>query len=147
MQHRCDMQSRQIYSWETRTNMIDMYLETLTHSSRTNLSKGKISNHDAALLIIAAAPSGLITSREVKNELRSWRGRPGLWYTYLWNTSDVGDGYNFVGADINTAFNDMSFIRGRKGARRRTYWCRVRRGLYRVTLEGYRRLVELQRHV
>lgn len=122
--------------------MLDINLESLKHSPRTNLTKGKINNHDAALLIIAAAQDGLITSKEVKNALKAWRSDvPERKYVYLWNTC-TGPGNSFVGANIRTPFN---VIRNNvTDSLRRTYWCRVKRGVYRVTLEGYRRLGELQ---
>ena len=118
--------------------MIDINLESLKHSPRTNLTKGKINNHDSALLIMAMEPGGIITSRKVKDTLRAWRGKSKLEFVYLWNTY-TGNGNGFVGADISTAYNNITEL-----FKRRTYWYRVKRGLYSITLEGYCRLGELQ---
>ena len=64
-----------------------------------------------------------------------------LAFAYLWNTSIHG-GYGFVGKDVNSSTNRVeSFYEEHQ---RRTYWFRVKRGKYALTLEGFRRLAELQ---
>lgn len=136
-------------------------LKNLRHSRITNLKKGQINNQDAALLIMASpSDSGIFKSKEVTKQLQAWRGlQPrkhwqGTWgdgkwvdsqdnlhFLYLWNTSSSG-GYGFVGKDVNSATNSVeSFYEEHN---RRTYWFRVKRGKYALTLEGYRRLAELQ---
>jgi hypothetical protein len=121
-------------------------LSSLKHSSITNLKSRKINNHDAALLIIASS-DGIAKSPEVIKQLQVWRGQP-LTFVYLWNTSQSG-GYGFVGRDVNSVSNEVYHCpTGRSGSdcttQRRTYWYRVKKGQYRLTLEGFRRLAELQ---
>jgi hypothetical protein len=134
--------------------MIDSsILSTLRHCQVTNLAAGKISNHDAAALIIATSPGTVARSADVIKQLRQWRagaGQPDLSFTYLWNTSKFG-GYGFVGRDFYSAFNAVEHEAPRRGVRvkwttshRRTYWHRVKTGHYRLTLEGFRRLAELE---
>ena len=116
-------------------------LPGLSHSSYTNLKVGKISNHDATLLIMASSPDGLSKTREVIEALRKWRGNDTLKFTYLFNTSSFG-GYGFVGKDVDATRNTVySYPRN---TQRRTYWYRVKNGTYRLTLEGFRRLAELE---
>lgn len=129
--------------------MIDAsLLSSLRHSNVTNLSVGKISNHDAALLIIAASPAAIAKSSQVAAGLRSWRGSNHLHFTYLWNTSGYG-GYGFVGRNFGSASNPVSHHAPRGSGRpdcvtrRRTYWYRLKPGTYTLTLEGIRRLAEL----
>lgn len=122
-------------------------LPNLRHCQVTNLKKGKINNHDAALLAIASATDGLATSKEVIKQLKQWRAKP-LAFTYLWNTSIHG-GYGFVGKDVNSVSNKVyhhaAFGKDNDcTTNRRTYWYRVKNGTYRLTLEGFRRLAELQ---
>lgn len=136
-------------------------LSGLRHSQVTDLKREQINNHDAALLIIASSESGTARSGDVIWRLQHWRSslpggmssgnrRPNggvLAFTYLWNTSEYG-GYGFVGKDVNSVFNNVyHHSSGSRGTdcetRRRTYWYRVRRGHYRLTLEGFRRLGEL----
>lgn len=129
--------------------MLNKYLlNHLSHSSVTNLKKLKINNHDAALLVIASEEDGTSKTCDVIKALQSWR--PGLAYTYLWNTSKYG-GYGFVGQDVNSVSNEVyhqpNFLRGdmkETVSYRRTYWYRVKTGHYRLTFEGFRRLAELQ---
>ena len=122
-------------------------LSSLKHSSVTNLKSRKISNHDAALLVIASSPDGIAKTHEVIKQLQAWRGQP-LAFTYLWNTSQSG-GYGFVGRNVNSVSNEVyHYPSGHSGSdcttQRRTYWYRVKNGQYRLTLEGFRRLAELQ---
>ena len=131
----------------TKENLADgSVLSTLRHSCVTNLSDGRINNHDATLLIMAAA-NGLSTSSSATKRLRRWRKNDELAFTYLWNTSHFG-GYGFVGKNINTVYNriyNYSFNRARDFTQRRTYWYRTSRGKYSITIEGLRRLSELMR--
>lgn len=133
--------------------MIDAsILSTLRHRQSTNLAAGKISNHDAALIILAAS-GGVASSAEITKHLQGWRhpagtriGRP-LHFTYLWNRSGYG-GYGFVGRNINSVSNTVHH-HGTRGKRdcvtqRRTYWYRVKPGHYSITLEGLRRIAELK---
>ena len=116
-------------------------LPGLSHSSYTNLKVGKISNHDATLLIMASSPDGLSKTREVIEALRKWRGNDTLKFTYLFNTSSFG-GYGFVGKDVDSTYNTVYSYPS--NTQRRTYWYRVKNGTYRLTLEGFRRLAELE---
>jgi len=116
-------------------------LPGLSHSSYTNLKVGKISNHDATLLIMASSPDGLSKTREVIEALRKWRGNDTLRFTYLFNTSSFG-GYGFVGKDVDATYNTVYSYP--HNTQRRTYWYRVKNGTYRLTLEGFRRLAELE---
>ena len=134
----------------TKENLADgSALSTLRHSYVTNLSDGRINNHDATLLIMAAA-GGFSTSSSVTKRLRRWRKNDDLAFTYLWNTSHVG-GYGFVGKNIGTTYNKIynySFNRRARDftfTQRRTYWYRTSRGNYSITIEGLRRLSELMR--
>lgn len=115
------------------------HLQSLTHSRTTNLKKGKINNHDATLLIIASKEDGITKTGDVIKQLQAWRG-PAK-FAYLWNTSGFG-GYGFVGKDVNSSSNPVESFCSKH--QRRTYWYRVKRGTYRLTLEGFRRLAELQ---
>ena len=121
-------------------------LRGLSHSSRTNLSMGRISNHDATLLLLHSM-GGKATSRALKAALNEWR--PGLAFTYLFNTCPSG-GYGFVGKNFYSATNRVYHYPngetwGREGCEtdRRTYWYRSARGCYTLTAEGLRRLTEL----
>lgn len=114
-------------------------LRSLRHSQKTNIADGRISNHDAALLIMAESQDGVSQTREVITALRRWR-RVKRHFTYLFNTSPAG-GYGFVGKNIESVFNRVFRYTG--SSNRRTYWYRVARGHYRITIEGYRRLGEL----
>ncbi len=120
-------------------------LPGLSHSSYTNLKVGKISNHDATLLIMASSPDGLSKTREVIEALRKWRGNDTLKFTYLFNTSSFG-GYGFVGKDVNSVSNQVYHCseHGDCYTQRRTYWYRVKNGTYRLTLKGFLRLAELE---
>lgn len=127
--------------------MIDQgILSSLSHGAITNLKKGIINNHDAALLIMASTPGGASKTRDVISSLRAWRGVNYLEFVYLFNTSDYG-GYGFVGSSVESVSNKVYHLPNRGGfdstTQRRTYWYRAARGSYRVTLEGFRRLAEL----
>lgn len=115
-------------------------LSSLVHSPTTDLAKRRISNHDAALLVIAR--DGSASCAEVTRALKKWRGDDGLLFTYLWNKSSYG-GYGFVGQNVGSVFNivDRAPFGGKN--RRRTYWFRLRTGVYSLTFEGLRRLAEL----
>lgn len=117
----------------------DSKLGPLRHSQKTNIADGRISNHDAALLIMAESQDGVSRTGEVIAALRRWRQRP-LQFTYLFNTSPSG-GYGFVGKNIESVFNRV--YRDTGSSNRRTYWYRLARGHYRITIEGYRRIGEL----
>ena len=80
-------------------------LKNLTHSQVTNLKLGKINNHDAALLIMAAVPGGLAKTGQVVRELREWRGEK-LAFVYLFNTCGNG-GYGFVGKNVDSISNTV----------------------------------------
>jgi len=121
-------------------------LSNVVHSSRTYLNYNRITNHDAALLVLTAA-GGVATSRQIIEGLRAFRRNPELKFTYLFNTSGYG-GYGFVGRDVNSVSNKVYHCPSVRGNRdcttqRRTYWYRVKRGTYALTLEGIRRLAEL----
>jgi hypothetical protein len=121
-------------------------LRSLRHSPKTNIAKGRISNHDAALIIMAESQDGASQTGEVIAALRSWRGphRSGvhLAFRYLFNTSSMG-GYGFVGKNIESVFSHVWRAIPQRDGRRRTYWYRTMKGHYRITIEGYRRIGEL----
>ena len=140
-------------------NINTLTLSNVVHSSRTALNYNRVTNHDAALLILHKL-GGAATSKEIKKHLQAWRGlqprehlqgpwgnttrvetQDNLAFTYLFNTSAHG-GYGFVGKDVNSTTNSVESFYDEHN--RRTYWFRVKRGKYALTLEGYRRLAELQ---
>jgi len=114
-------------------------LARVVHSSHTYLNYNRITNHDAALLVLHAA-GGTATSKAIKAALKDFRRNPSLHFTYLFNTSGYG-GYGFVGDNVNSVSNKV--YHSGKPSQRRTYWYRVKRGTYALTLEGIRRLAEL----
>ena len=114
-------------------------LSNVVHSSHTYLNYNRITNHDAALLVLHAA-GGTATSKAIKAALKDFRRNPSLHFTYLFNTSGYG-GYGFVGDNVNSVSNKV--YHSGKPSQRRTYWYRVKRGTYALTLEGIRRLAEL----
>ena len=115
-------------------------LKNLTHSQVTNLKLGKINNHDAALVLMAAVPGGLAKTGQLVRELREWR-QENRAFVYLWNTSGHG-GYGFVGRNIYSVSNTVHHQD--RVTQRRTYWYRVKNGTYALTLQGFRRMSELQ---
>lgn len=122
-------------------------LSSLSHSQVTNLKAGKISNHDAALLVMHKS-GGMVTSKAIKAALKDFRRNPSLHFTYLFNTSQSG-GYGFVGSNVNSVSNKVwhsptSYTGEGCYTQRRTYWYRVKPGTYALTLEGIKRLGELQ---
>ena len=120
-------------------------LARVVHSSHTHLNYNRITNHDAALLVLHAA-GGTATSKAIKAALKDFRRNPSLHFTYLFNTSQSG-GYGFVGDNVNSVSNKVYHLPNQGGfdstTQRRTYWYRVKRGTYALTLEGLRRLAEL----
>ena len=142
-------------------NINTITLSTITHSSHTALNYNRVTNHDAALLILHKL-GGTATSKEIKKHLQAWRGLQPRWhwqgpwgnatrvetqdnlaFTYLFNTSQSG-GYGFVGKDVNSVSNQVYHYHGDCTTQRRTYWYRVKRGTYSLTTEGLCRLGELQ---
>ena len=125
-------------------------LKNLTHSQVTNLKLGKINNHDATLIIMAAVPGGLAKTGQVVRELREWRQEKRA-FVYLFNTSG-SSGYGFVGKNVdsvsNTVYRTCILKKGKlvngSVTQRRTYWYRVKNGTYALTLQGFLRLSELQ---
>jgi hypothetical protein len=144
-------------------NINTLTLSNVVHSFQTALNYSRVTNHDAALLILHKL-GGTATSKEIKKHLQAWRGpetrmasKNPMWcshpelplaFTYLFNTSQSG-GYGFVGKDVNSVSNkvwhDPAVYNG-KGCytQRRTFWYRVKRGTYALTTEGLRRLGELE---
>lgn len=118
-------------------------LQALTHANHTDFKKGKVNNHDAALLVLAASPDTIATSRDIREKLQTWRGKP-LRYLYLFNSTD-GAGYGYVGSDKESRFKELKspYFRETVG-QRRTYWYRIKDGVYGLTYEGMRRLAELK---
>ena len=120
----------------------------LRHNQATDLKAGKINNHDAALLILNAA-GGTTSSRQIIEGLKAFRHNPKLKFIYLFNTSGCG-GYGFVGCNVNSVSNTVHHHTWVGGGRRdcvtqrRTYWYRAKHGHYSITLEGLRRLAELE---
>ena len=144
-------------------NINTLTLSNVVHSSRTALNYNRVTNHDAALLILHKL-GGTATSKEIKKHLQAWRGlqprehvqgpwgnttrvetQDNLAFTYLFNTSQSG-GYGFVGKDVNSVSNQVYHCNdhGECYTQRRTYWYRVKRGAYSLTTEGLLRLGELQ---
>ena len=120
-------------------------LPGLSHDTHTDLKAGKVNNHDATLLLMFQSPTGISTSPDIIKKLQAWRNQP-LAFTYLFNTSSFG-GYGFVGKDVDATRNIVHGINGAYRScktSRRTYWYRVKRGQYKLTLEGFRRIAELQ---
>ena len=115
-------------------------LPSLSHNLTTDLKAGKINNQDAALLLMFQSPTGISTSPDIIKKLQAWRNQP-LAFTYLWNTS-VHGGYGYVGKDVNSVSNTVYSYPN--NSTRRTYWYRVKRGQYGLTLEGLRRIAELR---
>ena len=131
-------------------NINTLTLSNVVHSSRTALNYSRVTNHDAALLILHKL-GGTATSKEIKKHLQAWRNatrvetQDNLAFTYLFNTSAHG-GYGFVGKDVNSVSNRVYHYseHGDCYTQRRTYWYRVKRGAYSLTTEGLLRLGELQ---
>lgn len=122
-------------------------LSNVVHSSHTYLNYNRVTNHDAALLILHKL-GGTATSRQIIEALKVFRRNPELKFTYLWNTSPSG-GYGFVGGNVNSVSNRVfhqpaNYKKSGCATQRRTYWYRVKRGTYALTTEGLRRLGELQ---
>lgn len=120
-------------------------LSSLSHATHTDLKAGKVNNQDATLLLMFQSPTGISTSPDIIKKLQVWRNQP-LAFTYLFNTSSFG-GYGFVGKDVDATRNIVHGINGAYRScktSRRTYWYRVKRGQYKLTLEGFRRIAELQ---
>lgn len=115
-------------------------LNQFKHGFKTDLTNGIINNQDACLIALYNLCEGrtytTATSRDLKDYLRAWR--PGLQFTYLFNTSSHG-GYGFVGNSHNHAANR---VRDHKGSSylRKTFWYRVTKGQYCITSEGMHRL-------
>lgn len=131
-----------------------------THSNRTNVGEGRISNHDAMAILVAVA-GDFTPVKELIDALNAWRGavkstvcspikgycNPNgkLTNTYLFNDSVTG-GYGFVGKNINSISREVcgfSMKGGEFTTKRRTYWFRASHGKYSPTLECYKRLGEL----
>lgn len=131
-------------------NINTLTLSNVVHSSRTALNYSRVTNHDAALLILHKL-GGTATSKEIKKHLQAWRNatrvetQDNLAFTYLFNTSSYG-GYGFVGKDVNSVSNQVYHYSDHDDCytQRRTYWYRVKRGTYSLTTEGLLRLGELQ---
>lgn len=119
-----------------------MNLNKFSHGVRTNMESGVINNQDACLILLhemtKGGGGGIVTSAALKDGLRAWR--PGLQFTYLFNTSSSG-GYGFVGHSFNHAANRV--IDYKSSYLRKTYWYRVKTGQYALTSEGIQRLQEL----
>ena len=108
-------------------------LENFRFSSRTNITKKQISNHDATCYILYV--SGSKTNARLVHLLRIWRAQTGvrsgavssanmgqipalnsqvawaqagmkLHFTYLFSKSD-GPGYGFVGKDFHSESNEL----------------------------------------
>lgn len=118
-------------------------LSSLRHSPQTNLIDGRISNHDAALMIISNY-AGVITTKQLKSELRAWRSNRHLYFTYLFNMSTYG-GYGYVGKDVNSTSKTIYRQSPERDGHRSTYWYRKAIGVYAVTILGMSRLAELSR--
>jgi hypothetical protein len=117
-------------------------LTNLTHSTTTDLAKGKINNADATVLIIAGL-GGIATRAKILAKLRQWRP---FQFRYLFNASTAGHGYGFIGRDVRSTSNILSMPatdRKWREFRRPTYWYRTGRGHYALTLLGLHRASQL----
>lgn len=127
-----------------------------SHSSRTDLAKGKMTNHDAMAVLFARL--GPMTRGDATRLLRAWRGSCQK-FAWMFNSSMYG-GYGFVGRDVMSRGNLMAYERGStwtvsrgdggaypawytKYFTRRTYWHRARTGVYAPTVECMKRVQEL----
>lgn len=119
-----------------------MKLNKFAHGVKTNIESGVINNQDACLILLhemtKKGNGGIVTSAALKDGLRAWR--PGLQFTYLFNTSAHG-GYGFVGSSWTHSANRVSDYKS--SYLRNTYWYRVNKGKYAMTLEGRMRLEAL----
>lgn len=125
-------------------------LANLQHARHTDLSENLVNNQDACLIALAIR-GGYATSGQLKSDLQKWRKKK-LWYTYLFN--DYGsrwravDGrhpsYGYVGSSSISERNNLITYTG-SSRTRRTFWYRtaLSRGMYGITVEGFRRLHEL----
>jgi len=140
------------------------------HSWKTNISKGKLSNRDAIAIVLFKC--GPTSGRKVREMLSMWRyGSVTMTESTKWVDGDNGNGhtvpYKYFGA-FNDYFNfsyghlgKNAMSRGQKIVGwnyslcdrfgdprknkqfRRHYWFRMQRGTYAITLEGIRRMHEL----
>jgi hypothetical protein len=118
-------------------------LNQFKHGLKTDLTNGIINNQDACLIALyhlVGGRYGIATSRDLKDSLRNWR--PGLQFTYLFNTSAHG-GYGFVGHSVSHAANRVPNYMGGSSFLRKTFWYRVTKGQYAITNEGMYRLKAL----
>lgn len=115
-------------------------LSSLKHGLRTNLKKGIVNNHDAALLAMAESQEPIVKSRNISASLRAWRKNQSLHFRYIFN-SQISASYGYVGSNIGSERHVIPTWTGT--VTRRTYWYRVRKGHYAITAEGHRRLQEL----
>lgn len=120
-------------------------LSQFKHGNKTDFANGIINNQDACLiamwyLIKGNQPKSIrVTSRQLKDALQAWR--PGLKFTYLFNTSMYG-GHGFVGSNYTHAANRLTDYNGRTFLRK-TFWHRRAKGQYCITGEGFNRLKAL----
>jgi hypothetical protein len=127
-------------------------LSKFTHSQHTNFNKFTLTNHDAALIVIAS--QCVAKTKNVKAILRQWRNNNNT-YEYLFNTSKYG-GYGFVGKDINSIeekigsswdywkhITDWTDTIPYKTSMRKTYWFRIKPGYYAPTLLGWSRFTQI----
>lgn len=130
------------------------------HGTRTNVARRVLDNRDAAAVLFWHL--GPMRTRDIKRLLRQWRGKSNpswnkgepfdLAFTYLFNAGRHGN-YGSVGQTAMTPGNWMyhggGMVRhekdfGMPGTNfRRTYWYRVRTGVYAPTVECAKRLFEL----
>lgn len=125
-------------------------LKTMVNGQDTDWRKGTIRNADAVLLLLHSL-GGMTARTNLVRSLREWR--PGRSYGYLFQSASRYGGYGFVGRDEDTTHNTVHHCGhvdwgGKRGSKehdscRRTYYYRVRPGVYALTLEGRKRLVEL----
>ena len=152
-------------------------LENFRFSSRTNITKKQISNHDAVCYILYV--SGSKTNARLVHLLRIWRAQTGvrsgavsaanmgqipalnsqvawaqagmkLHFKYLFNAG-VSTSYGFVGKDFHSESNELwlggSTFGEKAGSERKTYWHRQAKGLYGCTQLGTNRGFELHAQV
>lgn len=125
-------------------------LKTMVNGQDTDWQKGTIRNADAVLLLLHSL-GGMTARTNLVRSLREWR--PGHRYGYLFQSESHYGGYGFVGRDEYSTHNtvhhsghvDWDGKRGSKEhkSKRRTYYYRAQKGMYALTLEGLKRLVEL----
>ncbi len=123
---------------------------------RTNVAKKVLDNRDAAAVLFWHL--GPMRTREIQGLLRQWRRtqRSGesynLIFTYLFNADRHGN-YGSVGQTAMTRGNWMYHGGGKVASEtdfgmagtnfRRTYWYRVKVGVYAPTVECAKRVFEL----